>query len=98
MAARVLTEEDLEPLRRELAELRAQVQGRSVGGVLSTAQAADLAGVTPKTVRAWIEAGALPFSRRGRRLAILRADLEAYLSGGRPNARVLLASLTPDRG
>lgn len=96
MAARVLTEEDLEPLRRELAELRAQVQGRA-SGVLSTAQAADLAGVTPKTVRAWVEAGALPFSRRGRRLSILRADLEAYLSGGRPAARVLLASLTPDR-
>lgn len=96
MAARVLTEEDLEPLRRELAELRAQVAGagRPAGDVLSTDQAAELAGVTPKTVRAWVEAGALPAGRRGRRLAIRRADLDAYLSGGRVGAAGLLSSLT----
>lgn len=98
MAARVLTEEDLEPLRRELAELRAQLDGRATGDALSTEQAAARAGVTAKTVRAWVEAGALPAARRGRRLVIRRADLEAYLSGSRQEAGVLLASLTPRAG
>lgn len=98
MAARVLTEEDLEPLRREVAELRALIAGRAVGDVLSTDQAADLANVTPKTIRTWVETGALPASRRGRRLAIRRADLDAYLSGSHTRAGSVLASLTPSRG
>ena len=92
------TQSDLDALRRELAELRAQMQGRAIGDALSTAQAAELAGVTPKTVRAWVEARALPASRRGRRLVIRRADLEAYLSGDRQAAGVVLASLTPRGG
>lgn len=95
MAARVLTEEDIEPLRREIAELRAQLAGRATGDHLTTEQAAARAGVTAKTVRTWVESGDLPAARRGRRLVIRRADLEAYLSGGRPAAGVLLASLTP---
>lgn len=97
MAARVLTDEDLEPLRRELAELRALVHGRAAGDVLSTEQAAGLAGVTPKTVRTWIEDGTLPASRRGRRLAIRRSDLDAYLSGSPSQAAGLLSSLTTPR-
>lgn len=95
MAARVLTDEDLDPLRRELAELRALVAGRAIGDVLSTEQAADLAGVTPKTVREWVASGALPVSRRGRRIAIRRADLDAYLAGGARPAAALLSTLTP---
>ena len=95
MAARVLTEEDLEPLRRELADLRAQLEGRAVGSHLTTEQAASLAGVTPKTVRTWLATGALPASRRGRRLMVRRSDLETYLAGDRPRAGTLLASLTP---
>lgn len=98
MAARVLTEEDLEPLRRELAELRAAVEGRATGDALSTEQAAALAGVTPKTVRAWVEAGRLRAARRGRRLVIQRADLTAYLTGAAPVAAGLLSSLTPRGG
>jgi excisionase family DNA binding protein len=94
MAAHVLTAEDLEPLRRELAELRALLGARAVGDVLSTDQAAELANVTAKTVRAWVQAGALPARRRGRRIAILRADLDAYLAGTPPAAAALLSSLT----
>lgn len=97
MAARVLTDEDLEPLRRELAELRALVADRAVGDVLSSEEAAAIAKVTPKTVRAWVESGALPASKRGRRLAIRRADLETYLAGGTTPAAGLLSSLTPNR-
>ena len=97
MAAHVLTEEDLEPLRRELAELRAQITGRATGDVLSTERAAELAGVTPKTIRAWVESGSLRAGRRGRRLVIRRSDLEVYLSGTAPAAAALLSSLTPPR-
>lgn len=95
MAARVLTEEDLEPLRRDLAELRAMLKAGPVGDALSTEQAAQLAGVKPKTVRTWIETRALPAKRRGRFLVIQRADLEAYLSGGRQQAATLVDRLTP---
>jgi excisionase family DNA binding protein len=84
VAARVLTDDDLEPLRREIAELRALVAARAVGDVLSTKQAAQLAGVTAKTVRAWIDAGKLPAGHRGARRTIQRADLERYLAGERP--------------
>ena len=97
MAARVLTDEDLEPLRREIAELRAQLAGRATGDALSTEQAAELAGVTPKTIRAWVESKALRAGHRGRRLVIRRADLEAYLAGSAPAAAALLSSLTPPR-
>ncbi len=86
------------PLRRELAELRALLRARPTGDVLSTEQAAELAGVTAKTVRAWVQTGALPAKRRGRRIVILRMDLDAYLVGAPPAAAALLSSLTgPDR-
>lgn len=99
MAARVLTEEDLEPLRRELAELRTLLKAGAIGDVLSTEQAAELAGVKPKTVRTWIEAGTLRARHRGRRLVILRADLEAHLVGDpAPPAVTLLEGLTPHSG
>ena len=86
MAARVLTEEDLEPLRRELAELRAAVEGRATGD-LDTAGAAALAGVSRETVLDWIRRRGLaayrpPGSRSHR---IRRADLQAFLAS--PTAR-----------
>jgi excisionase family DNA binding protein len=98
VGAHVLTDADLEPLRREIAELRAQVAERSIGSVLSTEQAASLAGVKPKTVRTWVEAGALAATKRGRRLVIRRADLEAYLSGSPARSMTILSALTPRTG
>jgi excisionase family DNA binding protein len=95
MAARVLTDEDLEPLRREIAELRAQIASYALGDVLSTEQAAAIARVKPKTVRVWVESGDLPAEKKRRRLRIRRADLEAYLAGTTPKAAGLLSSLTP---
>lgn len=94
MPAHVLTSDDLEPLRRELAELRALLQVRPVGDTLTTAQAAAVAGVKPKTVRGWVESGALPATRHRRRLRIARRDLEAYLTGTPPKGAALLSSLT----
>ena len=74
-------------------ELRALV-GRPTPDAMSTTQAAELAGVTPKTVRTWVETGVLRAQRRGRRLVILRRDLEAHLAGSPPAAGGILSSLT----
>jgi excisionase family DNA binding protein len=91
------TSQEVDALRRELAELRALVEGRATGTMLSTVQVAELAGVTPKTVRAWVESGVLRAHHRGRRLVIRRADLEAHLAGAPQPAAGLLSSLTPPR-
>jgi len=79
-----------EELRLALAELRKA----SVPDAMSTEQAAMLAGVTPKTVRTWVETGALSAHRRGRRLVIRRADLEAHLAGSPQRGAAILSSLT----
>jgi excisionase family DNA binding protein len=98
MSARVLTEEDLEPLRRELAELRQLMGARAGGETLTTEQAAVVAGVKPKTIRAWVEAGTLPARHRGRRLVIQRADLQAHLAGSPQRAMTMLSDLTARAG
>jgi len=49
--------------------------------VLSTEQAAAVADVTPKTIRTWVETRGLRATRRGRLLAIRRADLQEFLAG-----------------
>lgn len=92
-ASDLVTKEDLDSLRRELAELRAMFRAGAILDVLTTEQAASLARVTPKTIRAWVEDGSLRAGRRGRRLVIRRADLEARLAGP---AAALLSTLTDD--
>lgn len=81
MAAQIPTADDIRAIVRE--ELRAALKP-SNGDVLSTDQAAEVAGVTPKTVRAWVETKGLPATKRGRLLAIRRGDLETFLAGDRP--------------
>jgi excisionase family DNA binding protein len=97
VSATVATLEDLEPLRRELAELR-QLLGARTGQTLTTEQAAEVAGVKPKTIRSWVEAGTLPARHRGRRLVIQRADLQAHLAGSLQGAATLLSDLTARTG
>lgn len=69
-------------VREELRSVPAAANAPALD-VLSTEQAADLAGVTAKTVRAWIASGDLPAGRRGRRRTVLRADLQAFMAGYR---------------
>lgn len=87
-ALAVLTVEQLEALLERAAARgaeRALASRGSGGDVLSTDQAADVAGVSAKTIRAWISEG-LPAGRRGRLRTILRPDLERWLAGERePN-------------
>ena len=82
-----------EEVRAALAEHRAGPAGEW----LSTDEAAEIAGVQPKTVRAWVSSG-LPASKRGRRLVIARSALEAYRRGVDRDGAALLSSLTRSAG
>lgn len=82
-AVALLSQEQLAALLEQAAERGAErALARGGRAVLTTADAARLAGRSEKTVRAWIEAGDLPAQKRGRSWAIRRQDLDAYLAGG----------------
>ena len=49
--------------------------------VLDVREAARLAHRSPETIRRWVWAGRLPARRRGNRLLLARADLEAIVVG-----------------
>ena len=78
MAATIPTADDIRAIVRE--EVRAALKAAGPE-VLSTEQAAELAGVTAKTVRTWIEEGKLAAGHRGRLRAVRREDLMRFLAG-----------------
>jgi excisionase family DNA binding protein len=87
MTVVVLTPEQLEDLvERAIARALDRGPARTAGEWLSTEEAAEAEGVSPKTVRSWVAAG-LPAQRRGRRLVISRAILASWRAG---------TSVTPD--
>lgn len=51
--------------------------------LLSVQQAADIVGVSTKTIRRWIDAKELPFHRLGRQIRIAEDDLIAFLAKNR---------------
>jgi excisionase family DNA binding protein len=90
-------------LARAIAELvRVEVDARvraalaerpAVAELLSTAEAALYAKVTPRSIRRWLDEGKLRALHAGRELRIRRADLDELMrSGRRRNA----AELTPE--
>ena len=98
MTVVVLTPEQLEELvERAIARALERGTARSVGEWLSTEEAAELAGVQPKTIRTWVAEG-LPATRRGRRLVIARSALESWRSGWPAAAAGVVASLTQPTG
>jgi excisionase family DNA binding protein len=88
-AVALLTAEQIEDLL-ERAVSKALARGAGPEAI-STADAARIAGRSPKTVRAWVSSGALPSSRRGRSIVIRREDLERFLAGVSPDG--IVASL-----
>ena len=70
------------------AEIRAALaEAAPSPDVLTTAQAARIAGVDPETIREWHRAGRLRASRSGRTLRIGRTDLEDARRGDSPDPR-----------
>lgn len=74
-----------EVVRDELASLqgmqrRAHVEGMEQARVLSSREAAEVAGVAVSTIRGWVRQGLVPARRAGNRLRIDRADLDEYLA------------------
>ena len=64
---------------------------------LTVADVAELLKLNQQTVRNWIDAGTLPAFRVGRRVRILRADLDQILARGRQgNAGTPLPDAGPD--
>jgi excisionase family DNA binding protein len=66
--------------------VREELQAGAGSDVLSTEQAAAVAGVSSKTVRAWINEGRLQAGRRGRLRTVRREDLDRFLAGEAPAA------------
>ncbi len=55
--------------------------------LLDLATTADLLGVCPRTVRRWIDAGALSAARIGRGIRISEEDIRSYLQRSRLTSR-----------
>jgi excisionase family DNA binding protein len=72
-------------LRRHLDSLREQ-RATQLPKYLTAEQAADIAGVSPATVRAWARRGTLQGHRAGRLLRVRLDQLEEYLSRDRDDA------------
>src|SRR5512133_2016840 len=84
--AQIPTADEVRAIVRE--EIRAALASReSVEDLpLTTAQAAIVAEVTPKTIRKWAASGKLRCTREGQEIRALRADvLRAKAGGGSPD-------------
>ena len=94
----------IESLTRAIAELvRIEVDARvraalaerpAVAELLSTAEAAQYARVTPRSIRRWLDQGKLRALHAGRELRIRRADVDELMHTGR---RQKAPELTPEQ-
>jgi excisionase family DNA binding protein len=77
------------------ARVRAALAERPAAAeLLSTAEAARYAKVSPRSIRRWLDQGKLRALHAGRELRIRRADLDQLMRGGR---RRKAAELTPEQ-
>jgi excisionase family DNA binding protein len=68
------------------AEIRAARRAAPPTEWLTLASAAEIAAVTPRTIRGAIARGELPAGRAGRRPLVRRADVEAWITRTRPES------------
>lgn len=82
---RALIREELDALKHDLlAELRHAhplTPSANTPEYLTTEDAAELARVTPATIREWIKSGTLRERRAGQKLLIKTTELHAHLAG-----------------
>lgn len=82
---RALIREELDALKHDLlAELRhglPPTRTPNTPEYLTTDEAAELARVTPATIREWIKSGILRERRAGQKLLIKTTELHAHLAG-----------------
>lgn len=83
---RIVREEVRAELAPILAQLGTPASGRDETEYLSVAEAAELAGVVPGTIRSWVGRGDIAAQRAGQRIRIRRDELERYLARGREPA------------
>ena len=74
---RAIVAEELREVLRQ--ELRGAGRGLARGDLISTTEAADLAAVTPETIRKWMDAGKLRRHNAGRVRRVSRRELQAFL-------------------
>lgn len=82
----------VQPLREDLARLHQRLAERprpSGDEYLSTKEAAELLGLSPKTIRGWLASGVLTPHGTSHALRVSRAELEAIRPdmAGRPGGR-----------
>lgn len=68
-------------VREELAQALSSTSSTE-GEYITPARAAEIASVSPVTIRRWVADGKLPHVRAGRGVRVLRADLEKLLHDG----------------
>lgn len=80
---RTLIREELTTLKQELiTEIRRALPTLpNTPEYLTTDEAAELARVTPATIREWIKTGALTERRAGAKLLVKTTELHAFLAG-----------------
>jgi excisionase family DNA binding protein len=79
---RKIIQEELASVKQDiLLELRRSQVAAPIAMYLTTEEAAEIARVTPATVREWIKTGALRERRSGQRLLVSASELHAYLAG-----------------
>lgn len=85
-----------EAVRLEVREALAAMQPASAGDYLSVKEAATLAGVSPDSIRSWIQTGKLPRHNAGRVLRVRRDELEQFLAGPPTDPTTPAVQLSPD--
>ena len=79
---RTLIREELRAFKQDLlTHLQASQPPTQTREYLTTEEAAELARVTPATIRDWVKSGTLHERRAGQKLLIKTAELHAHLAG-----------------
>lgn len=80
-------DEILDVVRRAADRQQTSSSKASSDEWLSSEQARKILGISPKTWQNYRDRGIIPFSQTGRKIYVLRSDLDNYLKSHRINRR-----------